>query len=271
MVSASKGKGLMIAGVVIALLVAVGLAIAFSRGGERAKEPPPPPARDSGRAPAPTLAAAPPPTTAFSAPPAPSPIPVASPTPSPRPSLAPSPMLSISPFPSARPTPGPTPAETEGPPEETEPAGPVIVHPDVESSPSPPVEDPRGRGPAAVPVAGDVTGQWDLSNRVVSTDYEGFRGLNLGYRLTLRQNGSRITGSGIKVSENGAPSNRTPITVSGRIEGSNVVLTFTEQGATRSSGGTFRWQLSADGSSLRGSFWSDAANTNGPSSARRSQ
>jgi hypothetical protein len=106
----------------------------------------------------------------------------------------------------------------------------------------------------------------------VSTDYEGFRGLNLGYRLTLRQNGSRITGSGQKVSENGTPvGNRTPITVSGRIEGSAVVLTFTEQGATRESAGTFRWQLSPDGSSLRGSFWSDAANTNGPSSARRVQ
>ena len=124
----------------------------------------------------------------------------------------------------------------------------------------------------AVPIDGDISGQWDLSNRVVSTDYEGFRGLNIGYRLTLRQNGSRVTGSGVKVSENGTPAaNRTPITVSGRIEGSSVVLTFTEQGATRTSAGTFRWQLSPDGSSLRGSFWSDAANTNGPSSARRVQ
>jgi hypothetical protein len=106
---------------------------------------------------------------------------------------------------------------------------------------------------------------------VVSTEYEGFRGLNLGYRLSLRQSGSRITGSGVKVSENGSPSNHTPITVSGRIDGTSVVLTFTEQGAARTSGGTFRWQLSSDGSSLRGSFWSDAANTNGPSSARRIQ
>jgi hypothetical protein len=118
-------------------------------------------------------------------------------------------------------------------------------------------------------VDSDVSGQWELTNRVVSTDYEGFRGLNLGYRITLRQNGSRITGSGFKVSENGTAAGRTPITISGRMEGSSVVLTFTEQGATRASSGTFRWQLSADGASLRGSFWSDAANTNGPSSARR--
>jgi hypothetical protein len=135
---------------------------------------------------------------------------------------------------------------------------------ELEESPSP--------GPAAVPVGGDVSGQWELSNRVVSTDYDGFRGLNLGYRLTLRQSGSRVTGSGVKVTENGAAvGHRTPITVSGRIEGSSVVLTFTEQGATRSSAGTFRWQLSSDGSSLRGSFWSDAANANGPSSGRRVQ
>jgi hypothetical protein len=150
-------------------------------------------------------------------------------------------------------------------------AAPVLVRPEVvvEEPPVVPEEDEAG-GPAAVPLSGDVSGEWDLSNRVVSTDYEGFRGLNLGYRVTLRQSGSRITGSGVKVSENGTPAgSRTPITISGRIEGSSLVLTFTEQGATRSSSGTFRWQLSEDGTRLRGSFWSDAANTNGPSSARR--
>jgi hypothetical protein len=130
----------------------------------------------------------------------------------------------------------------------------------------------RDEGPPAVPLSSDVSGEWNLTNRVVSTDYEGFRGLNLGYRITLQQNGSRITGSGVKVTENGsAAAARTPITISGRIEGSSLVLTFTEQGSTRTSSGTFRWQLSPDGGSLRGSFWSDAANTNGPSSARRAR
>jgi hypothetical protein len=153
---------------------------------------------------------------------------------------------------------------------------PAVVRPEVIPEESPPAPEEPEAAPAtapspaaAVPVS-DVTGHWELSNRVVSTDYDGFRGLNLGYRLTLRQNGSRVTGSGVKVSENGTPAAaRTPIAVAGRIEGSLVVLTFTEQGATRTSAGTFRWRLSPDGSSLRGSFWSDAANTNGPSSGRR--
>jgi hypothetical protein len=105
---------------------------------------------------------------------------------------------------------------------------------------------------------------------VVSTDSDGYRGLSLGYSLTLRQDGSRVTGTGVKVTENGSPvGTRTPISVSGRIEGSSVVLSFTEQGAARRSAGTFRWRLSPDGSRLAGSFWSDVANANGPSSARR--
>jgi hypothetical protein len=146
-----------------------------------------------------------------------------------------------------------------------------VVRPEVvPATPVPDEGEETDDGPAAVPLRSDVTGEWDLTNRVVSTDYEGFRGLNLGYRVSLQQSGSRITGSGVKVTENGTPAgSRTPITISGRIEGSSVVLTFTEQGSTRTSSGTFRWQLSPDGTSLRGSFWSDAANTNGPSSARR--
>lgn len=164
------------------------------------------------------------------------------------------------------------------PPPAPSPLVPAVVRPEVIVDEPPAVQEERDEGPeasppaAAIPIGSDVSGQWELSNRVVSTDYEGFRGLNLGYRLTLSQNGSRITGSGVKVTENGtAVGHRTPISVSGRIEGSTVVLSFTEQGATRSSAGTFRWQLSPDGSSLRGSFWSDAANANGPSSARRVQ
>jgi hypothetical protein len=106
----------------------------------------------------------------------------------------------------------------------------------------------------------------------VSTTHGPFRGLDLGYSLTLRQDGSRVTGSGVKITENGSPAgNRTPISVRGRIDGSSVVLTFTEQGAARTSAGTFRWQLSPDGSAMAGSFWSDVADARGPSSARRVQ
>ena len=256
---ASKGRGAIIAAALIALVLAVGLVIALTRGGDgdgdkvRGKDSTEPAGSVSRSAPAAVEANA-------VKPPAASPSPVATPTPLPSPS------------PSATPRPSPMMTFPTPPPAAASPLVPAVVRPEGVVDEPPVAEGEEGQGPAAVPAGSDVSGQWELTNRVVSTDYEGFRGLNLGYRLTLRQSGSRITGSGVKVTENGTQvGNRTPITVSGRIEGSAVVLTFTEQGATRSSAGTFRWQLSPDGSSLRGSFWSDAANTNGPSSARRVQ
>jgi serine/threonine protein kinase len=256
---ASRGKGGIIAGVLIALLLAVGLVIALTGGGgggDEARDP----GSTGGAASGGSVAGGdgPPATTPAVAPPLPA---EESPSPMPSPSAAPP---SPSPSPSPIPTP-PPPSPPPGPPA----AAPTVVRPEVIVA-EPPPDEGEEEGPAAVPLGSDVSGQWELSNRVVSTDYEGFRGLNIGYRLTLRQSGSRITGSGVKVTENGTPvATRTPISVSGRIDGSSVVLTFTEQGATRASAGTFRWQLSSDGSSLRGSFWSDAANTNGPSSGRR--
>jgi hypothetical protein len=230
----------------IGLLLVVGLVIALTRGGDGKDVPAPAAVEAKAVSPAPRTA---------------SPSPVASPSATPTPTPSPSP--------SATPVPVVT---FPTPPPAASPVAPAVVRPEVIEDEPPVAEEEPDEGPAAVPISSDVSGQWELTNRVVSTDYDGFRGLNLGYRLTLRQNGSRITGSGQKVTENGTPvANRTPITVSGRIEGSAVVLTFTEQGATRESAGTFRWQLSPDGSSLRGSFWSDAANTNGPSSGRRVQ
>lgn len=255
---ASRGRGAIIAAALIALVLAVGLVIALTRGGDGDDALRKDATESVGSslprsAPAAVQAVAPSP---MAASPSPLAIPSATPmpSPSPTPTAPPSPVVAFPTLPPA-----------------ASPLAPAVVRPEVIVDEPPVAEDEQGAGPAAVPVS-DVSGQWDLSNRVVSTDYEGFRGLNLGYRLTLRQDGSRITGSGVKVTENGTPvGNRTPITVSGRIEGSAVVLTFTEQGATRTSAGTFRWQLSPDGSSLRGSFWSEAANTNGPSSARRVQ
>ena len=249
---ASKSRGGIIAAVLIALALVVGLVIALTRGGGGDEVPAPAAVEANAGQPLPRTAS-----------PSPIAMPSATPTPTPTPTPSPSPSA----------TPPPSPAVTfPTPPPAASPLAPAVVRPEVIVEEPPVAEEERDEGPAAVPISNDVSGQWELTNRVVSTDYEGFRGLNLGYRITLRQNGSRITGSGQKVTENGTPvGNRTPITVSGRIEGSAVVLTFTEQGATRESAGTFRWQLSPDGSSLRGSFWSDAANTNGPSSARRVQ
>lgn len=118
----------------------------------------------------------------------------------------------------------------------------------------------------------DLSGWWELTNRIQSTNYKDYIGLRLGYRIKLEQDGNRITGRGQKWTEDGrslSGSARSPIRVSGTLDGDTLTLEFTEQGARRSSGGGFTLRLSADRTALRGSFWSDVAGTKGSTLARR--
>lgn len=118
----------------------------------------------------------------------------------------------------------------------------------------------------------DLSGWWEMTNTIQSTNYASYKGLRLGYRVQLEQDGDRIVGRGQKWSENGrtVPSGgRTPITVTGTVDGRKVTLKFTEHGAKRTTNGGFSWTLSADRTALRGSFWSTAADTSGSSLARR--
>jgi penicillin-binding protein 1A len=120
--------------------------------------------------------------------------------------------------------------------------------------------------------AADLSGWWELTNRIESTSYPDYQGLRLTYRIQLEQDGGRIEGRGQKWAENGrtlGSAARTPITVTGRIDGNRVELRFTERGARRTTGGSFSWTLSADRTALRGRFQSSAADTSGRSIARR--
>jgi 1A family penicillin-binding protein len=120
--------------------------------------------------------------------------------------------------------------------------------------------------------ASDLSGWWEMTNRIEETNYAQYKGLRLGYRVQLEQEGNRLTGRGQKWTENGrtvGSSGRSPITVTGKIEGRKVTLSFTEHGAKRSTNGGFTWTLSADRTELRGSFWSTAADTKGRSTAVR--
>jgi len=120
--------------------------------------------------------------------------------------------------------------------------------------------------------ADDLSGWWELTNRIEETNYDSFRGLRLGYRLQLEQDGNRITGRGQKWSEDGRAlpaGGRTPLTVRGTVDGETVTLELTEHGARRSTSGSFQWRIARDGSTLRGSFESTAAATSGSSVARR--
>jgi penicillin-binding protein 1A len=120
--------------------------------------------------------------------------------------------------------------------------------------------------------ATDLSGWWEMTNTVRSTSYEAYKGLRLTYRIQLEQDGDRLSGRGQKWSENGrslSSSARTPLTITGKIDGHKVTLEFTERGTKRTTTGGFSWQLSADRTSLRGSFWSTAAGASGSSLARR--
>jgi penicillin-binding protein 1A len=118
----------------------------------------------------------------------------------------------------------------------------------------------------------DLSGWWEMTNTIRSTNYEDYKGLRLTYRIQLEQDGDRISGRGQKWTENGrtlAGSARTPLVISGEVNGRNVTLKFTERGTRRTTSGGFSWQLSADRTTLRGTFWSTAAETRGSSLARR--
>jgi serine/threonine-protein kinase len=196
-------------------------------------------------------------------PPAPSPLPSRPPM-SPSPSSSPSPRPSPSPSPSVAPSPSPSPS-----PAATQ-ASPLPAA--VPVDPRPPAGEEAPADEASDEEVPALAGRWELMNEVEQTSHPAFEGLRVGYRLRLRQDGKHISGSGEKVSENGVlllPSQRTPITVNGTVEGSQVVLRFNEQGTERSSGGVFRWRLSPDGSSLEGQFSSDAASSRGTSVASR--
>jgi penicillin-binding protein 1A len=128
-------------------------------------------------------------------------------------------------------------------------------------------EDDEEEAPAS-----DLSGWWEMTNRIESTNYAAYKGLRLGYRVQLEQDGNRLTGRGQKWTEDGrtlSSGARTPITVTGSIDGRTVTLRFTEHGTRRTTSGTFNWQLSADRTALRGSFSSSAADTSGSSTARR--
>lgn len=163
----------------------------------------------------------------------------------------------------------PASAETDrgSPPGGAPPVDPPLARPVAESDGA---DEPAARDPAAAH-APDVNGPWFLTNRVEAADYSRFRNLTLGFRLTLKQRGTRVVGEGYKYSENGKllPSRRrTSIALKGHVEGERVVLNFTERGAARTSAGRCVLHMADDGS-LRGRFTSNAAGSSGSSIAIR--
>ena len=136
--------------------------------------------------------------------------------------------------------------------------------------------------PASAPVAvsqpqqsdvHDLNGEWRLINTVEKTNYKAFHHLQLGFRLKINQTGTEFTAQGEKFSENGQtlPANsRTPIQLTGSIDGDTVVATFVEDGQRRRSNGRFVWKLQSD-DRLTGTFISNAGNNSGTSAVTKEE
>ena len=125
--------------------------------------------------------------------------------------------------------------------------------------------------PVAPVSAQDLSGKWNVVNTIQKTSYRSFQNLKVGFDLSISQNGNSFTGRGQKISENGRslPANsRTPIEVTGSINGNRVEATFFEDGTMRKTNGRFVWQIDQTGG-LNGTFVSTAANTSGKSAAKR--
>lgn len=119
--------------------------------------------------------------------------------------------------------------------------------------------------------ARDLTGKWNLVNTVSKTSYTSFNNMEIGFALSIEQNGNGFTGRGQKISENGRTlpaGSRTPIQVQGSINGDRVEATFYEQGTARKTNGRFVWRIDKAGR-LTGTFNSTAARTSGKSTARK--
>ncbi len=138
-----------------------------------------------------------------------------------------------------------------------------------------PVTVATGKQPTAAPVPAvdqhDLTGKWTVVNTVQNTSYGSYRNLQIGFDLSIKQDGNGFTGEGRKVSENGRSlpaDSRTPIHVKGSIEGDRIEANFFEDGTQRKTNGRFVWKLDKAGS-LNGTFSSTAARASGKSTARK--
>lgn len=138
--------------------------------------------------------------------------------------------------------------------------------------PQPEVKQVTAEPEKRAPNVQDLTGEWQVINTVQKTAYKSFDSMKVGFRLKINQQGKEITGKGEKFSENGQTlpaANRTPIHVTGSIDGDKVVATFVEDGTMRRTNGRFVWKLQHGGDKLAGTFVSTAANTSGSSAVTK--
>lgn len=134
-----------------------------------------------------------------------------------------------------------------------------------------PVSAPVAAAPAPEVDQPNLTGKWTIVNTVQNTSYSSYKNLQIGFDLSIKQDGNGFTGEGRKISENGRSlpaDSRTPIHVKGSIEGDHIEAAFFEDGAARKTNGRFVWKMDKAGG-LTGTFVSSAARASGKSTARK--
>jgi hypothetical protein len=152
----------------------------------------------------------------------------------------------------------------------------VESQPNVVTEPQPEVKqvaaEPQPENRAAE--VQDLTGDWQVINTVQQTAYKSFDNMKVGFRLKIDQQGTEFTGKGEKFSENGQTlpaASRTPISVTGSVDGDIVVATFVEDGSVRKTNGRFVWKLQNGRDQLAGTFVSTAANSSGSSALMKQE
>lgn len=119
----------------------------------------------------------------------------------------------------------------------------------------------------------DLTGDWLIEDTIQVTSYHPFEGMKLAFRVSLAQQGTDLAGSGEKWSQDGkwlSTSLHTTIRLTkGTIKGKKVNVSFEEQGAKRTTSGTFYWTYEPTAMRLVGTFRSSSGETYGYSVANR--
>jgi len=118
----------------------------------------------------------------------------------------------------------------------------------------------------------DLTGEWRVINTVQKTGFKPYDKMQVGFRLRINQHGKQFTAKGEKFSENGQTlpaASRTPIQLTGSIDGDKVVATFVEDGRMRRTNGRFVWRVQNGGDGLAGTFTTNAANSSGKSAVTK--
>lgn len=118
----------------------------------------------------------------------------------------------------------------------------------------------------------DLSGTWLIENTVEHSSYRPFQGGQIIFRVAFTQTGTNLTGVGEKWTEFGRQVSgraHAPIRIQGKIDGTRIHATYTEQGVSRETSGDFDWKVSGDAGRWVGTFSSTAASSQGSSILKR--